>query len=82
MNLQQLNQSGQTIQSFVVTAIIALLITGLMWFCLEQYNSIVGWKREGRVIDLGRDPTPKRSIALRVARALGLIYYYDYEPVR
>ena len=77
MNLQQLNQSGQNVRSFVVTSILALIITGLMWFCLEQFNSVVDCKRKSRE-RFGIDPSPKRSITLRVARVLGFISEFEY----
>lgn len=43
-NLQQLSQSGQNGWAFFVIAIAALLVTAYMWFCLELYNNVVGWK--------------------------------------
>ena len=46
MNLQQLNQSGQNIRSFLITVIVALCVTGLMWLCLALYNRIGKWIRE------------------------------------
>ena len=46
MNLQQLNQSGRNIWSFLVTALVSLLVTGFTWFCIEQYNSVADWKRK------------------------------------
>ena len=39
MNLQQLNQSGKTLREFVLTALIALLLTGISWFIIEDLNS-------------------------------------------
>ncbi|KAL8851794.1 MAG: hypothetical protein Q9221_003308 [Calogaya cf. arnoldii] len=45
MNLQQLNGSGQTVWVFVVTAVIALLITAGTWYVSETANSYRGWHR-------------------------------------
>ncbi len=48
MNLQELNQSGQTIGSFLVTALVSLLVTDFMWFCLGEYNRVMkNRRREG-----------------------------------
>lgn len=76
MNLQQLNQSGQTIRSFPITAISALLITGFMWFGLEQFNSVMEWRRK---FDdrMGWKPRPRDSIVVRVVTFLG---YYVNRP--
>lgn len=74
MNLQQLNQSGQNLWSFVATALVSLLVTALLWFFLELYNIIVDWKRKynGLVLPTS-EHKPRRSIAFRVAVFLGLI---------
>ena len=74
MNLQQLNQSGQNLWSFVVTALASLLVTAFLWFCLELYNSVVDYKRRWNEFFLLRDRhRPRRSKAIRVAVSLGLI---------
>ena len=38
MNIQQLNNSGQSIQTYLVTAVLILLLTGGLWLCGEQVN--------------------------------------------
>ena len=43
MNIQQLNNSGQSIQAFLVTAVIILLLTGGLWLCGEQVNRYHEW---------------------------------------
>ena len=74
MNLQQLNQSGQNVWSFVVTAIISLLVTALVWLCLEFYNVIVDYKRKEKEFESwSNDLRPRRSVAFRVAVHLKLI---------
>ena len=74
MNLQQLNQSGQNVWSFVVTALVSLLVTAFAWLCLELYNIIVDYRRKRKerfsFVDKRK---PRRSIAFRVAVRLKLI---------
>ena len=74
MNLQQLNQSGQNLWSFVATALVSLLVTAFLWFLLELYNIIVDWKRKLKELGLRTsEQKPRRSVAFRVAVFLGLI---------
>lgn len=74
MNLQQLNQSGRNIWSFLVTALVSLLVTGFTWFCIEQYNSVADWKRKREEKEqpwlIGK---AKYSIVIRVGIYFGLI---------
>lgn len=80
MNLQQLNQSGRSVWSFLVTAFVSVFVTGFMWFCLEQYNSVVKWKRISEQDILGKSEfnnKPERTIAVRVAISLGFLYNYS-----
>lgn len=76
MNLQQLNQSGRSVWSFLVTAFVSLFVTGFMWFCLEQYNSVVNWARKTEEYWFRiqkRSDKPEHPIAVRVAISLGLL---------
>ena len=45
MNLSELNGSGKNIRVFLCTAIVALLITGALWFVLEELNNYLKWRR-------------------------------------
>ena len=45
MNIEQLNGSGQHVSVFVVTAVVALVVTGSSWFAIEQMNSYRKWRR-------------------------------------
>ncbi|KAL9040374.1 MAG: hypothetical protein Q9180_001951 [Flavoplaca navasiana] len=45
MNIQQLNGSGQSVWVFVVTAVIALLITAGTWYLSEATNTYRRWQR-------------------------------------
>ena len=69
MNIQQLNQSGQNLWVFIVTGVIALLITGVSWFCVEVTTTYKGWPREGSTDDLNRN----RSLAFRFALLVWLV---------
>ena len=81
MNLQQLNQNGQNFWSFVVTAIVALLITGLVWFSLELYNTVVEHKH--RMINaLGWTERSNVGAGVRVAIRLGLIKHQELDIIR
>ena len=83
MNLQQLNQNGQNFWSFVVTAIVALLITGFVWFSLELYNIVVEHKQQKHRTEPWRSPKePKLKIGVRVAIFLGLIEERDLRKLR
>lgn len=44
MNIYQLNRSGQNISVFLVTALIALVVTGGAWYLMEQVNSYLKWR--------------------------------------
>ena len=69
MNLQQLNQSGQNLWVFLVTGVIALLVTGVSWLCVEVISSYKGWPREGSTGDSRRD----RGLAFRLALLVWLV---------
>lgn len=77
MNLQQLNQSGQSMWSFFVTLTVALLVTGCVWFSLALYNTVAVWNRKNeeqrpwfkKEIDKG----PRRTLTDRVALFFGLV---------
>lgn len=75
MNLQQLNHTGQNAWSFILTVLVSLFVTGLLWFSLVQYNSVIDWNRKNSERVLGdRDRRPRLPIAVRVALFFGLVY--------
>ena len=80
MNLQQLNQNGQNFWSFVVTAIVALLITGFVWFSLELYNIVVEHKH--RIASTRSGPEEPIRIGVKVAILLGLVKKRDLRNLR
>ena len=45
MNIQQLNSSGQSIKTFIMTAVVMLLLTGGSWLCIEEINGYYSWLR-------------------------------------
>lgn len=69
MNLQQLNQSGQNLWVFIVTGVIALLVTGVSWLCVEVITSYKGWTKPGST----NDARPSRSIVFRLALLVWLV---------
>lgn len=60
MNIQQLNQSGQHIRVFVLTALIALLLTFFVWFGMAQLTAYVQWRDQYNAYDR-YDSWPKRG---------------------
>ena len=44
MNIQQINSSGHNIGIFVITAILALLVTGASWFMSQKANEYEAWQ--------------------------------------
>lgn len=45
MNIEQLNGNGQHLHVFIITALVALVVTGGSWFVIEQVNSYNKWRR-------------------------------------
>ena len=68
MNIQQLNNSGQPIQTYLVTAVVILLLTGGSWLCTEQVNEYRTWRPLN---------TPTYSIAVRVRLSI-FLYCHGY----
>ena len=69
MNLQQLNRSGQSLWVFIVTGVIALLVTGVSWLCVEVITSYKGLPKKGRTDDSRRN----NSFTFRVALFVWLV---------
>ena len=44
MNLQQLNESGQNVWVFVITAVLALLLTSAVWMAIVIYREYRQWR--------------------------------------
>ena len=60
MNIQQLNQNGQHIRVFVITACIALLLTFFVWFCIAQITAYAQWREQYKAFDESK-PWPKKG---------------------
>lgn len=80
MNIQQLNGSGRSLQTFVVTAIVALAITGTSWWLTEQLSSLRTWRNrdpdhyEGpSTIEAYGRVSPNYSLAVRIAMLVWLV---------
>ena len=64
MNIQQINGSGHNIWIFAVTSVVALLVTGLTWYSIEEINKV---RVVLRKIDKDRlKGSPEYSLAFRV----------------
>ena len=71
MNLQQLNNNGRPLSVFVITAILALVGTGIIWFCLDQYNGFIKWKKDERQYD--HKTRTKFNLTVRLAMLWWLV---------
>ena len=69
MNLQQLNKSGQNFWVFIVTGVVALLVTTVAWFCVELTTSYKGLRQYGSTADSRRI----QSILFRLALLVWLV---------
>ena len=76
MNIQQLNNSGQSIQTFFVTAVVILLLTGGTWLCIEEINEYRSWSQKNGPRALrskGLLARPTYNIAMRARMLVWLI---------
>lgn len=69
MNLQQLNQSGQNLWVFIVTGVIALLVTGVSWLCVEIITSYKRLPRKGSTDESRRN----QNLTFRLAVLVWLV---------
>ena len=77
MNIQQLNRSGQSIQTSLVTALVILLLTGGLWLGIAEVNGYRSWSRRPRKIpSVLHSPRPDYNIAVRVRM---LVWLYRNE---
>ena len=65
MNIEQLNGNGQHVWVFVLTAVVALTITGGSWYVIEQMNSYRKWQR--RSTEQQYDGDTQFSLVVRFA---------------
>ncbi len=71
MNVQQINQSGHSVWIVVITAVIALLVTGYSWSLIEGFYKVKAWRgRSKEAVSQGRS---KYGLAIRVFMIFGLI---------
>ena len=59
MNIQQINGSGHNIWLFAITSVVALLITGVVWYSIEEINNI-------RIFYRDRRKAPRYGLAYRI----------------
>ena len=75
MNLQQLNNNGQQVWVFIITAVTAILVTAGLWYCFEQINDHKAWQwheQEG-ILWNDDEPKPKYPVVIRVAMFVWLV---------
>ena len=78
MNIQQLNDSGQSLKTFLVTAVVILLLTGGLWLCIAEVNGYLSWSQRPRRMALEWSlPRPAYNIAVRV-RLLIWLYRHGH----
>lgn len=73
MNIEQLNGSGQHLRVFIITAVVALAVTGGSWFVIEQVNSYNNWRRRS-----GEDQYKRKtqfSLAVRFALIIFIVLH-------
>lgn len=71
INLQQLNGNGKSLQDFIGTSLVALVITGGLWFSIEQVNHYQYWhsNHDGKV----QAAKPSYSMGERIAMVVWLL---------
>lgn len=75
MNLQQLNQEGQQLWVFITTAALAVIITGGIWWTINQVNSVRRWIRKPELVDKSDNKRdPQYSIGVRLAMLYYLVF--------
>ncbi|KAL8915123.1 MAG: hypothetical protein Q9172_006952 [Xanthocarpia lactea] len=80
MNLQQLNGSGQSLVDFVLTALLALIITGGTWYVIEIVNVYRKWQEDRNQQRPGKEPSSSHSVAERIGMIiLALVRYWQHE---
>lgn len=74
MNIQLLNNSGQSIQTLLITALVLLVLTGGLWWCMEEVNQFRNWSQRPRPPPRDRTTTrPTYNVAVRIWMVVWLI---------
>ena len=73
MNIQELNGNGRNIKVFVLTALVALLVTGGSWLLIEIINASTTWGQRQLLNDNLADK-PSFSIGLRLIMLSWLVW--------
>lgn len=82
MNIQQLNQSGQSIWTFLITAFVILFLTGIWWMCVKVFNDYRSWSRKAKPSPFILRPRPNYTIMMRVWMLIWLIYHKHWTWAR
>ena len=73
MNLQQLNGSGRSLADFVLTALLALIITGGAWYVIEVLNEYRKWQEDRNQQWSRKEPSFNHSVAERIGMIVWLL---------
>lgn len=73
MNFQQLNGNGKSLQDFIGTSFVALVIISGSWFFLEQINGYRYWHSKRRRKE--QAVKSKTSLGERIAMIVWLLHY-------
>lgn len=71
MNIEQLNESGKSLWIFILTAFIALIVTGGIWLLIKWWNEFRSWYIQRPDLYQGVE-TSSYSIGERVAMIVWL----------
>ena len=77
MNIQQLNQSGQQVHTFIITAFISMAITGTLWLFVSWVNHVQQWMRNPKAATSNEDDIPSYNIEIRLAILCYFLLYFD-----
>ena len=73
MNLSELNGSGRNVSAFFITAVVALLITGVAWFLLKEVNNFLRWRNKTWNASVRPAPPTQYPIGLRIYMLVWLL---------
>ncbi|KAF6236376.1 hypothetical protein HO173_005467 [Letharia columbiana] len=76
MDIQQLNQKGQNLWVFFVTAVVALLVTGGSWACSNSGYKAMAWYKEAAAVSgayAKKGEKQEHGLLLRMAMLVWLV---------
>lgn len=76
MNIQQLNQSGQQIQAFIITALVSTAIAGMIWLVVTRINHAREWLCTGEETR-NENGLPSYNIEIRLVMLYFFMFHSD-----